>query len=110
MFMVYVLTMHQTVPGGDSGELIVAACTAGVPHPPGYSSPCLPRPPVARGGWAQRQCFLDGRLGNEARLLVCPQSHAFLRATAATALSEPSCMRAFGRQAWCTTWACAFVV
>uniref|UniRef100_A0A7S4JJE5 DUF2723 domain-containing protein n=1 Tax=Guillardia theta TaxID=55529 RepID=A0A7S4JJE5_GUITH len=28
--------MYPTVPGGDSGELIVAGCTAGLAHPPGY--------------------------------------------------------------------------
>ena len=33
---VYTCTMYRTVPGGDSGELIVAGCTAGVAHPPGY--------------------------------------------------------------------------
>ena len=33
---VYTCTMYRTVPGGDSGELIVAGCTAGIAHPPGY--------------------------------------------------------------------------
>ncbi len=33
---ILVLTMYPTVPGGDSGELIVAACTRGIAHPPGY--------------------------------------------------------------------------
>ena len=36
VFGVLVLTMYPTVPGGDSGELIVAACTRGIAHPPGY--------------------------------------------------------------------------
>jgi hypothetical protein len=34
--LVYVLTLSPTVVGGDSGELIVAACVRGVAHPPGY--------------------------------------------------------------------------
>ncbi len=29
----------QTVPGGDSGELIVAGCTVGIAHPPGNPRP-----------------------------------------------------------------------
>jgi hypothetical protein len=33
---VYATTQFPTVPGGDSGELIVAACSLGIPHPPGY--------------------------------------------------------------------------
>ena len=33
---VYAATQFPTVPGGDSGELIVAACSLGIPHPPGY--------------------------------------------------------------------------
>jgi hypothetical protein len=33
---VYVRTLAPTVAGGDSGELITAAYTLGVPHPPGY--------------------------------------------------------------------------
>jgi len=33
---VYVRTMYRSVPGGDSGELIVAGCTVGIAHPPGY--------------------------------------------------------------------------
>ena len=33
---VFAATQFPTVPGGDSGELIVAACTLGIPHPPGY--------------------------------------------------------------------------
>ena len=35
-FLTYVLTLYPTVSGGDSGELIAAACNLGVAHPPGY--------------------------------------------------------------------------
>lgn len=34
--LVYTLTLYPTVPPGDSGELIAAAYTLGVAHPPGY--------------------------------------------------------------------------
>jgi hypothetical protein len=34
--LVYLSTMYQTVPGGDSGELIVASYQWAVAHPPGY--------------------------------------------------------------------------
>ncbi len=34
--IVYVLTMYPDVTGGDSGELITAVASGGVPHPPGY--------------------------------------------------------------------------
>ncbi len=34
--IVYIATMYPSVPGGDAGELIAAAATTGVPHPPGY--------------------------------------------------------------------------
>ncbi|XP_025106070.1 transmembrane protein 260-like isoform X3 [Pomacea canaliculata] len=33
---VYIKTMHPSLPGGDSGELILAAHELGVAHPPGY--------------------------------------------------------------------------
>ncbi|XP_069494171.1 protein O-mannosyl-transferase TMEM260 [Ambystoma mexicanum] len=33
---VYMKTLHPSVPGGDSGELITASCELGVAHPPGY--------------------------------------------------------------------------
>ena len=33
---IYAITLAPSVPGGDSGELIAAAYTGGVPHPPGY--------------------------------------------------------------------------
>ena len=36
VLFVYMRTMYRSVPGGDSGELIVAGCTAGIAHPPGY--------------------------------------------------------------------------
>ena len=36
LLMVYVVTLAPSVMGGDSGELIAAALTGGVPHPPGY--------------------------------------------------------------------------
>lgn len=45
---VYATTLNHSVAGGDSGELVAAACSLGVPHPPGYplhtmrESPCLP--------------------------------------------------------------------
>ncbi|XP_030642873.1 transmembrane protein 260 [Chanos chanos] len=32
----YLPSAQRTVPGGDSGELITAACELGVAHPPGY--------------------------------------------------------------------------
>ena len=34
--IIYAITLAPSVPGGDSGELIAAAYTGGVPHPPGY--------------------------------------------------------------------------
>ncbi len=37
----YVATLAPTVVGGDSGELITAAVTLGIPHPPGYPLYCL---------------------------------------------------------------------
>ncbi|XP_075049680.1 protein O-mannosyl-transferase TMEM260 [Mixophyes fleayi] len=36
VFGVYIKTLHPSVPGGDSGELITAAYELGVAHPPGY--------------------------------------------------------------------------
>jgi len=35
-FAVYCLTLSQTLPSGDSGELISAAYTLSIAHPPGY--------------------------------------------------------------------------
>ncbi|GFO34861.1 transmembrane protein 260, partial [Plakobranchus ocellatus] len=35
-FTLYVKTLHPSLPGGDSGELVVAAHELGVSHPPGY--------------------------------------------------------------------------
>src|SRR5579872_2275646 len=35
-FLVYGLTLQPSVGGGDSGELVAAACARGVAHPPGY--------------------------------------------------------------------------
>ncbi|XP_069785463.1 protein O-mannosyl-transferase TMEM260 isoform X2 [Narcine bancroftii] len=35
-FSIYLRTLHPAVPGGDSGELLTAACELGVAHPPGY--------------------------------------------------------------------------
>ncbi len=34
--IVYALTLYASVPGGDSGELILVAQNLGVAHPPGY--------------------------------------------------------------------------
>ncbi len=34
--VVYVLTLYPGLSGGDSGELIAAVASRGVPHPPGY--------------------------------------------------------------------------
>ncbi|MDD5688150.1 MAG: DUF2723 domain-containing protein [Elusimicrobia bacterium] len=35
-FFFYIVTLYPTVSVGDSGELITAAYTLGIPHPPGY--------------------------------------------------------------------------
>jgi tetratricopeptide (TPR) repeat protein len=40
-FFVYVMTLCPTVYVGDSGELITAAFTLGIAHPPGYPLYCL---------------------------------------------------------------------
>ena len=40
-FLLYVRTLAPTVTGEDSGELIAAAYTLGIPHPPGYPLWCL---------------------------------------------------------------------
>lgn len=40
-FLVYLKTLAPTITGGDSGELITAAYTLGIPHPPGYPTWCL---------------------------------------------------------------------
>lgn len=40
-FVVYLLTLAPTVTGEDSGELITAAYTLGIPHPPGYPLWCM---------------------------------------------------------------------
>lgn len=39
--ILYALTAPQGLPFGDSGELITAACTLGIPHPPGFPVYCL---------------------------------------------------------------------
>ena len=31
-------TLFDTIPGGDSGELVAEACALGTPHPPGYET------------------------------------------------------------------------
>jgi hypothetical protein len=36
LLALYLATLAPSVTGGDSGELVTAALTAGVPHPPGY--------------------------------------------------------------------------
>jgi len=40
-FLVYLKTLCPTFTIGDSGELIAAAYTLGIPHPPGYPLYCL---------------------------------------------------------------------
>jgi len=46
VFAVYFQSMYPTVPGGDSGELIVAGCTAGIAHPPGSAACCTCHVPL----------------------------------------------------------------
>ena len=36
LLALYIATLHPSVAGGDSGELMAAALTGGVPHPSGY--------------------------------------------------------------------------
>lgn len=49
--VVYVLTLHPGVPGGDAGELIAVAATGGVAHPPGYPLYSLLAQPFAWLPW-----------------------------------------------------------
>ncbi|MCC6650169.1 MAG: DUF2723 domain-containing protein, partial [Candidatus Eisenbacteria bacterium] len=51
---VYVATLHPGLPTGDSGELITAAWTGGVAHPPGY-----PLYVLLGGAWAHALAFLE---------------------------------------------------
>ncbi|HPO11875.1 MAG TPA: DUF2723 domain-containing protein [Candidatus Hydrogenedentes bacterium] len=39
--IVYLLTLGPTITGEDSGELVTAAWSLGIPHPPGYPVWCL---------------------------------------------------------------------
>ncbi|HRK33650.1 MAG TPA: DUF2723 domain-containing protein, partial [Candidatus Hydrogenedentes bacterium] len=39
--VVYVMTLGPTITGEDSGELVTAAYTLGIAHPPGYPIWCL---------------------------------------------------------------------
>lgn len=41
LFALYAWTLSPSVAVGDSGELITAAATLGIPHPPGYPLWCL---------------------------------------------------------------------
>ncbi|HET6203971.1 MAG TPA: DUF2723 domain-containing protein [Planctomycetota bacterium] len=41
VFLGYLPTVAREIPVGDSGELIAAAYTLGIPHPPGYPLWCL---------------------------------------------------------------------
>ena len=36
VFIIYLVTLYPSVPGGDAGELITVAFSGGVVHPPGY--------------------------------------------------------------------------
>jgi hypothetical protein len=40
-FAVYLRTLAPTITGEDSGELVTAAWTLGVPHAPGFPLYCL---------------------------------------------------------------------
>jgi hypothetical protein len=36
LYVVYHLSLFESIPGGDSGELVAESCVLGVSHPPGY--------------------------------------------------------------------------
>ena len=42
LFAVYVAGACRTIYVGDSGELVAAAATLGIPHPSGYPAVCAP--------------------------------------------------------------------
>lgn len=64
---VYLATMPPGVTGEDSGELIAAAWTLGIPHPPGYPLWCLLAYPVVHlveiGSVAWRANFASALFG-----------------------------------------------
>ncbi|XP_077320556.1 protein O-mannosyl-transferase TMEM260 isoform X1 [Lithobates pipiens] len=71
---VYIKTIHPSVPGGDSGELITAAYELGVAHPPGYplftllAKAAMVLIPI--GSIAYRVNFLCGLFGAAAASLL----------------------------------------
>lgn len=47
LLVLYLATMGPTIDVGDAGELVAAAITGGIPHPPGYPLWCVLMVPLA---------------------------------------------------------------
>lgn len=63
---VYLATLHPGLPTGDSGELIAAAWTGGIAHPPGY-----PLYVMLGGAWAHALPFATPALALNAFSALC---------------------------------------
>lgn len=78
---VYMATLHPGLPAGDSGELIAAAWTGGVAHPPGY-----PLYVLLGGAWAHSLAFLEPALALNLFSAVCTAGASAVLALAALRL------------------------
>jgi tetratricopeptide (TPR) repeat protein len=72
--IVYILTLGPTVTGEDSGELVTAAYTLGIAHPPGYPLWCILGhlfTYIPFGTVASRVNLMSATLGSLTVFLVC---------------------------------------
>ncbi|KAG7466440.1 hypothetical protein MATL_G00164760 [Megalops atlanticus] len=71
----YLPCVQKAVPGGDSGELITAACELGVAHPPGYPLftllSCLAVVLLPLGSPAHSVNLMSGLMGAAASGALC---------------------------------------
>jgi hypothetical protein len=103
----YLVTLHPGLPAGDSGELITAAWTGGVAHPPGY-----PLYVMLAGAWAHALPFMTPALALNLFSAIAMSAAAGVLALAVARLSGS---RAAGvLSAWAfafalPVWTCAIV-
>ena len=103
----YLVTVHPGLPAGDSGELITAAWTFGVAHPPGY-----PLYVLLAGLWAHALPFVTAALALNVFSAVAMAAAAGVLALAVAQLSDSRIAGVLAAWAFAfahPAWACAVV-